>query len=172
MKPIALLLPILCAACSDVGGAPPGATGNAQALAAPAAPAVALAGRVTDAAQVLEPDFEARLSDRLEQLERRTGRQLVVVTVASLGGRDVADFTRDLGNAWGIGRPDEDDGVILLVAPNERQARIAVGEGLERVLTDAACREILARDILPRFRTGDLPGGIEAGVDALIARLS
>lgn len=172
MKLAALLLPIFFfAACSDGPAAGRGGRGEAQALASSAPPAVALSGRVTDAAAILDPDFEARLSARLERLERESGRQLVVVTVPSLGGRDVAGFTRDLGNAWGIGRADEDDGVILLIAPRERQARIAVGEGLETVLTDAACREILASDILPRFRSGDLPGGIEAGVAALIARL-
>jgi uncharacterized protein len=166
-----LLLPIWFAACSDGPAAGRGGSGEAQALVTPAPPAVALAGRVTDAAAILDPAREARLAGRLERLERATGRQLVVVTVPSLSGREVADFTRDLANAWGIGRADEDDGVVFLVAPRERRARIEVGTGLETVLTDAACREILTRDVLPRFRSGDLAGGIEAGVAALVARL-
>lgn len=132
---------------------------------------MALAGRVTDGAEILEPAAEAKLSGKLETLERATGRQLVVVTVPTLGGRDIAAFTRDLGNAWGIGREKEDDGVILLVAPNERQVRIAVGHGLEGTLTDDICSQIIESEMLPHFRRSDLRGGIEAGVDALVSRL-
>jgi uncharacterized protein len=103
-------------------------------------------------------------------LEAATGRQFVVVTVPTLGGQDIAVFTRDLGRHWGIGRKGHNDGVILLVAPAERKVRIAVGYGLERILTDALCGEIIAEKILPRFRQGDLPGGIQSGADALVAR--
>lgn len=97
---------------------------------------------------------------------------MVVATVRTLGGQDIATFTRNLANAWGIGRKDYNDGVVLLVAPNERKARIAVGLGLEKALPDALCRQIMDEQMLPRFREGDLSAGIEAGVDALIARLS
>jgi uncharacterized protein len=136
-----------------------------------ASPALALGGRVTDGARILTPAQEARLSAKLERLERLTKHQMVIVTVPSLGGRDVADFTTDLGNSWGIGREGYDDGVVLLVAPKERKVRIAVGYGLEKRLTDALCSQIINRLILPRFRQGDLPGGIEAGTGALVARL-
>ena len=165
-----LALLMLASACSERSESPQPARETAAPATRPT-PAIALAGRVTDAAGILDPALEARLSDKLAQLERATGRQLVVVTAPSLGGRDVADFTRDLGNAWRIGRAEQDDGVVFLVAPKERQARIAVGYGLEQTLTNAECKEILDRQIFPRFRKGDLPGGIEAGVDALVSKL-
>ena len=130
-----------------------------------------LAGWVTDAAHILSPEQQARLSAKLQQLERSTQHQVVVVTVPTLGGRDVADFTRDLANEWGIGRKGYNDGVVLLVAPNERKVRLAVGYGLEGKLTDNACQQIIEKTMLPRFRQGDVPGGIEAGTDALIALL-
>ena len=93
---------------------------------------------------------------------------MVVVTVTTLGGRDVADFARDLGNSWGIGRKCYNDGIILLVAPNERKVRIAVGYGLEKTLTHDLSKRIIDQQILPAFRRGDIPGGIEAGTQALI----
>ena len=96
---------------------------------------------------------------------------MVVVTVPTLSGRDVADYTRDLSNRWGIGRKGDNDGVVLLVAPVEHKVRIAVGYGLEGKLTHDVCQQIIDKTMLPRFRDGDLPGGIEAGTDAIIARL-
>lgn len=135
-------------------------------------PAVALAGRVTDAANVLDPAQEALLTVKLQDLERRTKHQMAIVTVPSLDGQDIAAYTRNLANTWGIGRKGYDDGVVLLVAPSERQVRIAVGYGLESVLTHEVCQQIIDGSMLPRFRSGDLIGGIEAGTDALIARLS
>ena len=92
--------------------------------------AVPLAGRVTDTAHILSPQEQATLSGRLAKLEQKTQHQLVVVTVPSLDGRDVANYTRDLANSWGIGRKGYDDGVFLLVAPKERKVQIAVGYGL------------------------------------------
>lgn len=136
------------------------------------APAVALTGRVTDAADILTPRQEATLSAKLERLERATKHQLVVATVPTLGGADIASFTKDLANSWGIGRKGYDDGVVILVAPNERQVRIAVGLGMEKTLTNDLCSKIIEGHMLPRFRKGDLPGGIEAGADAVIAKLS
>lgn len=131
-----------------------------------------LTGRVVDQADLLRPEQEIDVSAKSAALEAQTGRQFVVVTVDSLGGQDVAIYSRDLGRYWGIGHKDRDDGVILLVAPNERQARIAVGYGLEKTVTDALAQKILDERILPRFRKGDMPGGIIAGADALVAQLS
>lgn len=153
-------------ACSD-GQASPQSHRDTMA----AAPAIALAGRVTDAAQLLTVDQEAALSAKLEKLEQATKHQMVVATVPSLEGQDVAEFTVRLTNSWGIGRKGYNDGVVLLVAPKERKARIAVGHGLEKKLPDGLCQEIMDRRILPRFREGDLAGGIDAGVDALVAKL-
>ena len=111
------------------------------------------------------------VSAKSATLEVQTGRQFVVATVNLLGGQDVATYTRDLGRHWGIGDKDRDDGIILLVAPNERQARIAVGYGLETIVTDAIAQKILDEQILPRFRKADMSGGIIAGADALDAQL-
>jgi uncharacterized protein len=135
------------------------------------AAAFALTGRVGDQALILDPGAEARLAARLERLEQATRHQMIVVTVPSLGGRDVADYARALANAWGIGRPGHNDGVVILVAPNERKARIAVGDGLEGVLPDALCAQIMRDEMIPRFRSADYAGGIEAGVGALARRL-
>ena len=160
----------LAAACSN-GQPDSQATGNVAAAKA-AAPSVALTGRVTDAARILSPDQQLRLTAKLAALEQTTGHQLVVVTVPTLDGADVATFTTNLANAWGIGRRGHDDGVVLLVAPKERNVRIAVGYGLEQRLPNALCQRIIDAHMLPHFRQGDVPGGIEAGADALVAELS
>lgn len=133
--------------------------------------ALALAGRITDQATIFSPESEQRMADRLAAFERRTGHQLVVVSVTSLDGRAIAGFARDLGNRWGIGRADADDGVILLVAPVERQVRIAVGRGLETRLSDARCRDIIDDRMLPLFRQGRMEAGVEAGIGGIIAVL-
>lgn len=174
MAPMRFFLPllmILAAACSGeqiAGQMDPNQSEQSSALVNAAIP---LGGRVTDAANILSSEQEAVLTDRLALLEKSTKHQVVVVTANSLGGRDVADFTRDLANAWGIGRKDHDDGVVILVAPNERKVRIAVGHGLERTLPDPLCKAIIEQNMLPRFRDGNFYGGIEAGIGALIEGL-
>lgn len=131
----------------------------------------ALSGRVVDAANLLDPAREAALTARLEALEQSTGRQLVIATIPDLQGYDIADYGYRLGRAWKIGQEGEDNGILLLVAPNERKVRIEVGYGLEPYVTDALSSTIVQETVLPRFRAGDLPGGIEAGADALLAQL-
>ncbi|MEM9085776.1 MAG: TPM domain-containing protein [Pseudomonadota bacterium] len=135
------------------------------------APAIELAGRVTDQASILSEDQSATISRKLEQLEASTQHQVVVATVSSLGGREIKPYTTELANAWGIGRREVDDGVVVLIAPNERKVRIAVGYGLETTLTDQLCAEIIEDAMLPNFREGDYFSGIDAGIDALIAAL-
>ena len=139
------------------------------ALAAPEFPK--LSGRVVDAADILPPATEASIDAKLAALETSTTRQLVVATVPDLDGLDIADYGYQLGRAWGIGQTDEDNGALLIVAPNERRVRVEVGYGLEPVLTDALSSVIIQRNILPAFREGDMPRGVEAGVDAIIAQL-
>jgi len=145
---------------------------NAAANSALSAVFPRLTGRVVDGADLLRPEQELDLSAKSEALEAQTGRQFVVVTVTSLSGQDVATYTRDLGRHWGIGNKDRDDGVILLVAPNERQVRIAVGYGLERTLTDSLAKQILDEQVLPEFRRGEIATGIVGGADAIVAELS
>ena len=141
-----------------------------------AAPATAqtfpeLSGQVVDQADLLDPGQEAALTARLQALEQQSGRQMVVATVASLEGLEIEDYGVRLGRQWAIGDEQEDDGVILLVAPNERKVRIETGYGAEGVLPDIMAGRIIRDTILPRFKAGDMAGGIVAGADAIIAHL-
>jgi len=130
-----------------------------------------LTGRVVDNANLLSPADEAALTAKLEALETSTSRQLVVATVPDLQGYPIEDYGYRLGRSWGLGQKEADNGAILLVAPNERKVRVEVGYGLEPILTDALSSVIINQTILPRFRAGDYPGGINAGADAIIQQL-
>lgn len=127
-----------------------------------------LTGRVVDLAGLLNDSLEVSLSARLEAHETQTSNQVVVATLPSLQGYDIADFANRLGRAWQIGTAEDDNGVLLLVAPAERKVRIEVGYGLEGALTDALSSIIIQREILPPFRNDDYALGIEQGVDAII----
>lgn len=140
------------------------------ALAAPTFPP--LTGRVVDNAQLLSPEAEAELTTKLAGLEQATGRQVVVATIPDLQGYPIEDYGYQLGRTWKIGDKDRDDGVLLLVAPKERDVRIEVGYGLEPVLTDALSSLIIQRSILPAFKAGQMEAGVVAGTDAIIAQLS
>ena len=131
----------------------------------------ALTGRVVDAANIIPDADEAALTRKLEAVEQASTRQLVVATVPSLGGYPIEDYGYQLGRKWGIGQKGINNGIILLVAPNERKVRIEVGYGLEPIMTDALSGEIIRDQILPRFKAQDYPGGINAGADAIIAQL-
>jgi len=128
----------------------------------------ALSGRVVDTAELIDPGREAALVERLAAHERASSDQIVVATVVSLGGRDIAAYAIELAREWQIGTAQNDNGVLLLVAPNEREVRIETGRGLEGALTDARSGLIIRSEILPAFRDGDFAGGIEAGVRAII----
>jgi uncharacterized protein len=141
-----------------------------------AAPAAAqtfpeLTGRVVDTADLLTQQQEDELTRRLEALEQASSRQLVVATVPDLQGYEIEDYGYRLGRHWGIGQSEANNGIILLVAVNDRKVRIEVGYGLEGIMTDALASRIIQGDILPRFRDGDYPGGIVAGADAIIEQL-
>ena len=132
----------------------------------------ALTGRVVDAANILSPETETRLTAELAALEAQSQRQLVVATVPDLEGNDVADYGYRLGREWGIGDKDRNDGALLLIAPNERRMHIAVGYGLEPVLTDALSASIIRDEITPKFRDGDFDGGVSAGVAAIARQIT
>ncbi len=142
-----------------------------------AAPAAAqtfpeLTGRVVDQANLLSPEQELDLSTKSQALEAQSKRQFVVATVPSLQGYEIEDYGYRLGRHWGIGSKEEDDGVILLVAPNEKKVRIETGYGAEGFLPDILAGRIIRDVILPRFRAGDVPGGIMAGADAILRQMS
>jgi uncharacterized protein len=130
-----------------------------------------LTARVVDAANMLSPAVEERLAGELKALEDSSGRQMVVATIPDLQGYEIEDYGYQLGRAWGIGDKDRDDGVVFIVAPNERKVRIEVGYGLEPVLTDALSSLILQRQVIPAFQAGDMEGGVVAGAEAIIAQL-
>ncbi len=124
----------------------------------------ALTGRIVDEAGLLTPEDEAELTATLQSLEGTSSDQLAIVTLNSLQGFPIEDFGYKLGRHWGIGQAGKDNGVLLIVAPNERKVRIEVGKRLEPLLTDAMSRIIIENAILPGFRRGDFAGGIRAGV--------
>ena len=131
-----------------------------------------LTGRVTDAANIIPADVEARLDQKLAALDAQSQRQLVVATLPSLEGYEISDYGYRLGRAWGIGDKEKNTGALLIVAPNERKLRVEVGYGLEGILTDGLSSIIIQEQIVPKLKAGDMPGGIEAGADALIRQLT
>jgi uncharacterized protein len=127
---------------------------------------------VVDQADIIPPAVEERIDAKLKQLEDKTTDQFVVVTVKSLEGYEIQDYGVRLGRTWGIGQKGKDNGLILVVAPNERKVGFQVGYGLEGTMTDALTQVIIQNAILPRFRANDYPTGIERGVDDAIQVLS
>jgi len=127
-----------------------------------------LTGRVVDDAGILSDDTKDRLTSMLEQQEKQTGVQVVVVTLKSLQGYDIDDYGYQLGRKWGIGQKGKDNGVLIEIAPNERKMRIDVGYGNEGQLTDAQSKLIIAEIMTPYFKRGDYNGGVLAGTDAVL----
>ena len=141
-------------------------------LAAPARAAQevpALAGRVNDLANIVPGPVRQRIEAKLAELERRTGAQVAVLTVDTLAGDSIEDYAVRVFQAWKLGRKGVDDGVLFVVAQQDRRMRIEVGYGLEDRLTDVRSRTILDDIARPHFRAGDFGAGIEAGVDAIAA---
>ena len=124
-----------------------------------------LTGRIVDNANLLTPQDRAQLATELAALEGKSSDQVVVYTTPSLQGYEIEDYGYQLGRAWGIGQKGTNNGVILIVAPNERKVRIEVGRGLEPQLTDYLSSLIVQNRILPRFKRGDFSGGIKAGAE-------
>jgi uncharacterized protein len=131
-----------------------------------------LSGRVVDQADVINAQTRGSLETKLKDLEDKSGIQLVVATVKSLQGSDIETYANQLFRLWKLGQAQKNNGVLLLVAPNEHKVRIEVGYGLEGTLTDALSSVIIASAIVPRFKTNDYSGGIERGVDGIISVLS
>ncbi|MCZ6856283.1 MAG: TPM domain-containing protein [Gammaproteobacteria bacterium] len=131
----------------------------------------ALSGRVVDQANILAPATERRLTAQLDAHEKAGGNQVVVATITSLGGETIEEYGVSLGRAWGIGQEGENNGIVLIVAPNERRVRIEVGYGLEGELPDAIASDIIQTKIYPEFYENDFDGGVSAGVTAIIAAL-
>lgn len=161
MRPLARIVLALAAAIAALVSTPLGAQDFPE-----------LTGRVVDAADILSDTDEAGIATRLESVENETQRQFVVATVPDLQGYDIADYGYQLGRHWGIGDAERNDGILLIVAPNERKVRIEVGYGLEGIMTDAASSLIIQNSIIPSFKAGDMPAGIRTGVEAISMQLS
>ncbi|AQQ69513.1 methanol dehydrogenase [Microbulbifer agarilyticus] len=128
-----------------------------------------LSGRVVDNANLLSQSTRYQLTELLQQQEKISSNQIVVVTLPDLQGQTIEEYGYQLGRHWKIGQKGKDNGVLLIVAPQDRQVRIEVGYGLEGALTDAISSNIIHTKILPEFRTGNFDGGVTAGVESIIA---
>src|SRR6266853_5779920 len=142
------------------------------ALAACAIPFPPLTDRVVDEAHILSARERDALSSKLAELEAKSGIQLVVATVNSLQGQEIEPYANELFRTWKLGEKTKNNGVLLLVAPNEHRVRIEVGYGLEGTLTDALSKLIIANAIAPRFKIGDFGDGVSRGVDDIITVLT
>lgn len=125
-------------------------------------------GAISDWGRVFTPEQKADLETRLAAAKAATGAELAIVTVASLKGGHIDDFAVKLFEQWGIGKKDENNGVLLLAAIEDRQVRIEPGYGFEGVLPDAKCGRILDEFVIPLFKKGDYAGGLMAGADVLL----
>jgi uncharacterized protein len=128
-----------------------------------------LRGRVNDLAGLLPADRKAALEDRLARYEADTSHQIVLLTVPSLEGDPIEDFSIRVAEAWKLGHTGLDDGILVIVVPNDRNARIEVGRGLEGVVPDVIASRILRDRMFPLFREGRAADGIESGLDAVMA---
>jgi uncharacterized protein len=127
-----------------------------------------LRGRVNDYAQILSRDIARSLESRLEQFENQTGHQVALLTVPTLGGEDIEGFSIRVAERWKIGQKGFDNGVILVVATQDRKLRLEVGYGLEGILPDAVASRIIRDIIVPRFRENDYQAGVTNGIDAVL----
>ncbi len=127
-----------------------------------------LRGYVNDYADMLSPQAESQIEAELRAFEQSDSTQIVVLTIPSLEGENLEDFSIKVAEAWKIGRKGKDNGVIFLVAKHERKIRIEVGRGLEGKLTDLLAGRIIDLVVKPKFKRGDYDGGFIAGTHALI----
>ena len=124
-------------------------------------------GRVNDFANVIDAATEAEIDRRLDLIEQKTSSEIAVATIQSLDGISVEEYANRLFKEWGIGQAKQDNGVLVLIAPNDREMRIEVGYGLEGVLPDGLAGQVIRDDFTPRFRENDYSGGIRNGVNRI-----
>jgi uncharacterized protein len=130
-----------------------------------------LTGRVVDEANILSPAVEQDISRMSERHEKATGDQIVVLTLPSLEGESIEGYATRVFEAWKLGQKGKDNGVLVIVAPNDRKMRIEVGYGLEGTLTDAAAARIIREVMTPQFKGGNFEAGIQNGVTAIVQGL-
>ncbi len=135
-------------------------------------PVPELRARVMDQTGTLDAAALAAIEAKLAAFERSRGSQVVVLMVATTAPEDIADYTQRLGDAWKIGRKEVGDGVLFVIAKDDRRLRIATAKTLEGAIPDLMARRILDQAVTPAFRSGDYAGGIQAGVDQILARIA
>ena len=153
---LVLLLVLVWGACAAAPGDDPAALPDLRA-------------RVTDLTGTLTAGQSQALEARLAALEAGKGAQVAVLVVRSTQPESIEEFGIRLAEAWRAGRKGVDDGVIVIVAKDDRRVRIEVGYGLEGALNDATARRIIAERMTPRFREGDFFGGLQTGIEAIAA---
>ena len=121
-------------------------------------------GVVSDFAGIINSNTRTQLTNIIEEFKKVSSNEIAVATVVSLDNEPIENYAVGLFQAWGIGQKDKDNGLLLLVAPNERQVRIEVGYGLEGYINDALAGRIIRGTMVPHFKTGDFAGGILNGV--------
>ena len=127
-----------------------------------------LTGRVTDNAYLLSPETHSMLTDSLKAHEIRTTNQVVILTIPAIGGESIEEYANRVFNEWKLGQQGKDNGVLIIVVPDEKRMRIEVGYGLEGILTDLTASRIIQFIMTPKFRDGDYEGGIVEGTLAVI----
>jgi uncharacterized protein len=127
-----------------------------------------LSGRVVDNAEILKSATRSALADKLKDHEARTTNQVVVLTVRTIGDESIEQYATEVFEQWKLGQKGKDNGVLVIVVPNDRKMRIEVGYGLEGALTDAQASRIIRNEMTPAFKAGDYDGGVTAGVDAVL----
>jgi len=130
-----------------------------------------LGGHVNDTAGILSSETIAGLETVLKAHEDSTSNQVVVLTVPSLEGKEIEQYSIKVVDAWKLGQKGKDNGVLLLISRDERKVRIEVGRGLEGDLPDITCGAIIRKEIIPRFKEGDYNGGVRAGVAAILGAI-
>lgn len=134
-------------------------------------PVPALSGRVIDQTATLDEAQRSALTAKLAGLEQQTGSQLVVLMVATTRPEDIAAYAQRVGEAWKLGRKAEGDGLLIVVAKDDRKVRIEVAKALEGAIPDLAARQVIAGRMSPAFKAGDYAGGLNAAIDALALRI-
>ncbi len=134
-------------------------------------PVPALSGRVIDQTATLSPEQRGALDAKLAAFEAASGPQIVILLVPATAPEDIASYAQRVADTWKIGRREVGDGLLLVVAKNERAVRIEVAKALEGAVPDLAARQVIDRALVPAFRNGDYAGGLNAGLDLLMARI-
>jgi len=135
-------------------------------------PVPELRARIMDQTGTLDAARLAAIEGKLEAFEQARGSQVVVLMVDTIAPEDIVDYTQRMGDAWKIGRKDMGDGVLFVIAKDDRRLRIATAKALEGAIPDLIASRIIEQVVTPAFRNGDFAGGIEAGVDHILARIA